>query len=99
MCLLSFLYIIFLFFVFVPGVFISIPSKGSKMLVAGVHALIFGIIFHFSNRIIHRVGISLEGFTEEPTEEETKEDTEEQSGEQQKEQKKQTEEESIKKMN
>jgi len=66
MCLLTFLYIALLFFVLVPGVLLSLPPKGTKFVVAGVHALVFGIVFYFTHRIVHRMGVSLEGFTEVP---------------------------------
>lgn len=66
MCLLAFLYIALLFFALVPGIFLSLPAKGTKFVVAGVHAVVFGIIFHFTHRIVNRMGVSLEGFTEVP---------------------------------
>jgi len=36
-----------LFFALVPGVVVSLPSKGSLMTKAAVHALVFGLVFYF----------------------------------------------------
>jgi hypothetical protein len=62
MSLLVSLYAAILFFVLVPGVLLSIPRKGSKLVVAAVHALVFGLIYHFTHKLVWRLGVSLEGF-------------------------------------
>ena len=63
MSLLVSLYAAILFFVLVPGVLLSIPRKGSKLVVAAVHALVFGLIYHFTHKLVWRLGVSLEGFS------------------------------------
>ena len=63
MSLLVSLYAAVLFFALVPGVLLSIPRKGSKLTVAAVHALVFGLIYHFTNKLVWRLGVSLEGFS------------------------------------
>ena len=63
MSLLVSLYAAILFFVLVPGVLLSIPRRGSKLTVAAVHALVFGIIYHFTHKLVWRLGVSLEGFS------------------------------------
>ena len=63
MSLLVSLYAAILFFVLVPGVLLSIPRRGSKLVVAAVHALVFGIIYHFTHKLVWRLGVSLEGFS------------------------------------
>ena len=63
MSLLVSLYAAILFFVLVPGVLLSIPRRGSKLVVAAVHALVFGLIYHFTNKLVWRLGVSLEGFS------------------------------------
>ena len=68
MSILTFLYIALLFFALVPGVLLSLPKKGSKTVVAGVHALVFGVILYFTLHIVNRIGVSLEGFTDPPME-------------------------------
>uniref|UniRef100_A0A6C0JSI1 DUF4405 domain-containing protein n=1 Tax=viral metagenome TaxID=1070528 RepID=A0A6C0JSI1_9ZZZZ len=35
-----------LFFVLVPGVLVSLPPGGSKLVVAGVHAIVFAVVSH-----------------------------------------------------
>jgi hypothetical protein len=62
MSLLVSLYAAILFFVLVPGVLLSIPRRGSKLVVAAVHALVFGLIYHFTHKLVWRLGVSLEGF-------------------------------------
>ena len=62
MSLLVSLYAAILFFALVPGVLLSIPRKGSKYVVAAVHALVFGLIYHFTHKFVWRLGVSLEGF-------------------------------------
>lgn len=37
-----------LFFVLSPGVLLRLPSNGSKMTVAAVHAVVFGILLYFT---------------------------------------------------
>jgi|Laugresbdmm110sn_1035088.scaffolds.fasta_scaffold21808_3 hypothetical protein len=64
MCLIAFLYIVLLFFALVPGILLSLPPKGTKFVVAGVHAVVFGIVFHITYNFVNRMGVSLEGFTE-----------------------------------
>ena len=62
MSLLVSLYAAILFFVLVPGVLLSIPRRGSKLVVAAVHALVFGLVYHFTHKLVWRLGVSLEGF-------------------------------------
>jgi hypothetical protein len=66
MSLIVSLYSAILFFVLVPGILLSLPPKGNKFVVAGVHALVFALIFHFTHKLVWRLGASLEGF-ETPT--------------------------------
>jgi len=44
MYLLKFVFIALLFFIICPGILVKIPAKGSKKMVALVHALIFSLI-------------------------------------------------------
>jgi len=62
------LYVAVLFFVLSPGVLVSLPSGGSKLTVAAVHALVFAIVFHFTHKFVakasKKVGFhNLEGFS------------------------------------
>ena len=43
-----------LFFVLTPGVLVSLPPRGSKLVVAGVHALVFALIYHFTHKLVWR---------------------------------------------
>jgi hypothetical protein len=62
MSLLVSLYAAILFFILVPGVLLRLPPKGGKLAVAAVHALVFGLIYHFTHKLVWRAGVSLEGF-------------------------------------
>ena len=43
-CLVAFLITFVLFFLLTPGILLSLPPRGSKMMVAFTHALVFSII-------------------------------------------------------
>jgi hypothetical protein len=45
------LYAILLFFILTPSIFFTLPYKGNKYTVALVHAIIFGILFHFIHSV------------------------------------------------
>ena len=59
MDLISTVIAVVLFFVLSPSVLVRLPSKGNKYVVAGTHALGFGILFYFINSLV-----SFEGFVE-----------------------------------
>lgn len=44
------LYAALVFYVLSPGILLSIPPKGSKMMVAAVHALIFALVYHYTHK-------------------------------------------------
>ena len=41
-----------LFFLLTPGIVLSLPPGGSKMVVALTHAVVFGIVFTLSHRML-----------------------------------------------
>jgi len=41
-----------LFFVLVPGVLVSLPPGGSRLVVAGVHAVVFALACYFLGRLV-----------------------------------------------
>ena len=45
-------YTILLFFVLTPGIVVRLPPKGDKYAAAGVHALIFAVVFQFTHNLI-----------------------------------------------
>ena len=57
-------FVVLLFFVLTPGVFVSLPPKGSKMVVAATHAVIFAVVFHFTHKMVWRLSKQYEGFQE-----------------------------------
>jgi hypothetical protein len=50
-----------LFFVLTPNVFLRLPPNGSKMMVAAVHAAIFGLILYFTQKMVWKMSVGLEG--------------------------------------
>jgi hypothetical protein len=60
------LYTALLFFILTPNVLLRLPSKGSKMMVALVHSLVFALIFHFTHKFVWRFSVGLEGATSGP---------------------------------
>ncbi len=41
-----------LFFVLTPGVLLSLPRGGSKFVVAATHAVVFALVFHFTQKTL-----------------------------------------------
>lgn len=56
------IYTAILFFLLTPAILLRLPPNGNKWTVAIVHALVFGLIFHFTHKIVWRLGARLEGF-------------------------------------
>jgi hypothetical protein len=46
------LFIFVLFFVLTPGVLLSLPPGGSKITVALVHAAVYTVVYHYSNKLV-----------------------------------------------
>ena len=55
------IYAMFLFFILIPGNIIRLPSGGSKMMVGITHAILFGLIWHFTNHFIWVMGLYSNG--------------------------------------
>ena len=60
MDLLFTLFLAVLFFVLTPGILLSLPPGGSKTTVAAVHAIVFALVFHFTNKMVWRLSNQLE---------------------------------------
>ena len=54
MRLTSALYLMVLFFILTPGVLLTLPSKGSVYLVALVHAIVFGLVYKLTHKMVYR---------------------------------------------
>jgi len=55
MDLFNLIYLALLFFVLTPGVLLSLPPGGSKLVVAAVHALVFAVVYHFTHATVLRL--------------------------------------------
>ena len=53
------IYSAILFFILSPGVLLRLPPNGSKMTVAAVHALVFGVILYFTASTVWRLSMSM----------------------------------------
>ena len=57
-------FVALLFVVLTPGVLLTVPPKGSKIIVAAViHGIIFAIIYHFTHGTVSAWSRKYEGFT------------------------------------
>ena len=46
-----------------PGVLLTLPKGGSKLVVAAVHGLVFTVVYHFTNKLVLEMSVSSEGFS------------------------------------
>jgi hypothetical protein len=58
-----FVYAFVLFFVLTPGVLLSLPPRGSKLIVAATHALVFALVWVFTHKMVWRFSSNMEGMT------------------------------------
>ena len=56
MNLIMFLFSAVLFFLLTPGILLSLPPGGSKMVVAMTHAIVFGAVLTLSHKMIMSFG-------------------------------------------
>jgi hypothetical protein len=62
----SFLYSVLLFFVLTPGILVTLPKGGSKVVVALTHAVIFATVCYLTHKSVMRY--FHEGFQAKPGE-------------------------------
>jgi hypothetical protein len=61
-----FVYAFVLFFILTPGILLSLPPKGGKMLVAATHAFVFALVWGFTHKAVWRFSTTLESMTPGP---------------------------------
>ena len=54
MGIVMFVYAFLLFFILTPGILLSLPPKGSKIVVALTHAFVFALVWHFTCKFVWR---------------------------------------------
>jgi hypothetical protein len=54
-----------LFFLLTPNILLRLPQNGSKYVVAGVHAVVFGILYYVICLLLKRTNILRDGFTDD----------------------------------
>ena len=47
------LFLAALFFVLTPGVLVSLPPGGSKLVVAATHAVVFALVYHLTKKVVY----------------------------------------------
>jgi hypothetical protein len=55
-----------LFFVLTPGVLLSLPPKGGKLVVAATHAVVFALVFHLAHKPLMSLAQQYELFNDMP---------------------------------
>ena len=55
------LYLVVLVFLLTPSLFVRLPPNGSKWVVALVHALIVGVVFFLTHKMVWRMTARFEG--------------------------------------
>ena len=58
------LYILLLFVALTPGVLLTLPKGGSKLVVAAVHGLVFAIVYYLTYKAVWRFSVSMDGFAD-----------------------------------
>lgn len=56
MNLIMFIFSALLFFLLTPGILLSLPPGGSKIVVAITHAIVFGAVWSLSHRMLMSFG-------------------------------------------
>jgi len=64
------LFVAALFYVLTPGILVTLPKGGSKMLVAATHAVVFAVVYGLINKSVSRY--LYEGFADAEKKEEKK---------------------------
>jgi hypothetical protein len=63
-------YVVLLFVALTPGILLSLPPKGSKMVVAITHAVVFAVVYSMTQKAVLRMSQVMQGFQNLPDEEE-----------------------------
>ena len=50
---LMFVFTALLFFVLTPGILLSLPPKGSKIVVAATHAIVFAVVYSLTHKLVY----------------------------------------------
>ena len=60
------LYVLVLFVLLTPGILVWLPPKGSRLMAALLHGLLFAVIFHFTSKPVWNMtsSMSRENFKE-----------------------------------
>jgi len=56
------LFVAALFYVLTPGILLTLPKGGSKVMVAATHAVVFALVYHFSHKMVSKAIYGYEGF-------------------------------------
>lgn len=56
------LFVVVLFYVMTPGILVTLPKNGSKVMVALTHAVLFALVFHLTHKMVWKYFYGPEGF-------------------------------------
>lgn len=55
-------YIAVLFYVLTPGMYVTFPSRSSKMVVTATHAVLFALVFKLTHKAVWNFSMRMDGF-------------------------------------
>ena len=68
-----------LFFALTPGILVTLPPNGSKIVVAVIHAAVFALAFHLTHKVVWNYFYGREKFGSKPTREQVEKKQKEES--------------------
>jgi len=63
--IIHFVILAVLFFFLTPNILLRLPKNGSKFVVAGVHAIVFAVLYYVICILLKRFSVLRDGFTDE----------------------------------
>lgn len=55
------IYAAILFFLLSPNVLLRLPPTGNKYVVAATHAIVFAVVFYFTNKYVSEMSMKMHG--------------------------------------
>jgi hypothetical protein len=72
--IIHFVILAVLFFLLTPNILLRLPKNGSKFVVAGVHAIVFAVLYYVICILLKRFSVLRDGFRDKECKEGTEDD-------------------------